>query len=164
MSFSRAFQWYHSHLDPIWPDGTFKSGGAGIFFVNLEGFPLPECINKSPGAGLPLRRIPPPSSECVFPIGPKWGRDHILLRVRRWGDPIRTNGTKAWHSVYSMVRFIRSHLHLLTFTWCRREGAFYLTFPRPYMSSFASMEKGFFIFVSCQPLPISHRHTSSWVN
>ncbi len=28
MSFSRAFQWYHSHLDPIWPDGTFKQ----IFF------------------------------------------------------------------------------------------------------------------------------------
>ncbi len=26
MSFSRAFQWYHSHLDPIWPDGTFKTG------------------------------------------------------------------------------------------------------------------------------------------
>ncbi len=25
MSFSRAFQWYHSHLDPIWPDGTFKT-------------------------------------------------------------------------------------------------------------------------------------------
>ncbi len=25
MSFSRAFQWYHSHLDPIWPDGTFKA-------------------------------------------------------------------------------------------------------------------------------------------
>ncbi len=24
MSFSRAFQWYHSLLDPIWPDGTFK--------------------------------------------------------------------------------------------------------------------------------------------
>ncbi len=29
MPFSRAFQWYHSHLYPIWPDGTFnvlKSG------------------------------------------------------------------------------------------------------------------------------------------
>ncbi len=25
MSFSRAFQWYHSHLDPIWPDGTFNT-------------------------------------------------------------------------------------------------------------------------------------------
>ncbi len=25
MSFSWAFQWYHSHLDPIWPDGTFKN-------------------------------------------------------------------------------------------------------------------------------------------
>ncbi len=25
MSFSRPIQWYHSHADPIWPDGTFKS-------------------------------------------------------------------------------------------------------------------------------------------
>jgi hypothetical protein len=24
MSFSRLIQWYHSHVDPIWPDGTFK--------------------------------------------------------------------------------------------------------------------------------------------
>ncbi len=24
MSFSRLIQWYHSHADPIWPDGTFK--------------------------------------------------------------------------------------------------------------------------------------------
>jgi hypothetical protein len=24
MSFSRPFQWYHSHADPIWPDGTFN--------------------------------------------------------------------------------------------------------------------------------------------
>ncbi len=23
MSFSRPMQWYHSHADPIWPDGTF---------------------------------------------------------------------------------------------------------------------------------------------
>ncbi len=25
MSFSRPVQWYHSHADPIWPDGTFKA-------------------------------------------------------------------------------------------------------------------------------------------
>ena len=25
MSFSRLIQWYHSHVDPIWPDGTFNS-------------------------------------------------------------------------------------------------------------------------------------------
>jgi hypothetical protein len=25
MSFSRPIQWYHSHADPIWLDGTFKS-------------------------------------------------------------------------------------------------------------------------------------------
>ncbi len=24
MFFSRPIQWYHSHADPIWPDGTFK--------------------------------------------------------------------------------------------------------------------------------------------
>jgi hypothetical protein len=24
MPFSRHIQWYHSHADPIWPDGTFK--------------------------------------------------------------------------------------------------------------------------------------------
>jgi hypothetical protein len=24
MSFLRAIQWFHSHADPIWPDGTFK--------------------------------------------------------------------------------------------------------------------------------------------
>ncbi len=29
MSFSWAFQWYHFHLDPIWPDGTFK-------FLNVD--------------------------------------------------------------------------------------------------------------------------------
>ncbi len=28
MSFSRPTQWYHSHADPIWPDGTFKSSAA----------------------------------------------------------------------------------------------------------------------------------------
>jgi len=30
MSFSRAFQSYHSHLDPIWPDGTFKQKGKHL--------------------------------------------------------------------------------------------------------------------------------------
>ncbi len=34
MSFSRAFQWYHSHLDPFWPDGTFKLSGGGDFVLS----------------------------------------------------------------------------------------------------------------------------------
>ncbi len=30
MSFSRPIQWYHSHPDLIWPDGTFNAGqGVG---------------------------------------------------------------------------------------------------------------------------------------
>jgi hypothetical protein len=34
MSFSRPIQRYHSHADPIWPDGTFKGTGINrwIFF------------------------------------------------------------------------------------------------------------------------------------
>ncbi len=27
MSFSRPIQWYYSHADLIWPDGTFKNEG-----------------------------------------------------------------------------------------------------------------------------------------
>ncbi len=34
MYFSMPIQWYHSHVDPIWPDGTFKKSrhlGFGVF-------------------------------------------------------------------------------------------------------------------------------------
>jgi hypothetical protein len=41
MSFSRPFQWYHSHVDPIWPDGAFSN------FLNL----------------------PPPKKTCYFSAG-----------------------------------------------------------------------------------------------
>ncbi len=27
MSFSRPIQWYHSHVDPIWPDGALNAIG-----------------------------------------------------------------------------------------------------------------------------------------
>ncbi len=39
MSFSRPIQWYHSHADPIWPDGTFnmKVRQFGSF---------PKCLTK----------------------------------------------------------------------------------------------------------------------
>ncbi len=32
MSFPRPIQWYHSHADPIWPDGTFKSDDVVLLF------------------------------------------------------------------------------------------------------------------------------------
>ncbi len=38
MSFSWAFQWYHFHLDPIWPDGTFK---LIICFSSFTHFAIP---------------------------------------------------------------------------------------------------------------------------
>ncbi len=30
-SFSRPIQWYHSHVDPFWPDGTFKAAELHVF-------------------------------------------------------------------------------------------------------------------------------------
>ncbi len=34
MSFSRPIQWYHSHADPICPDGTFN---ASLYINNVVG-------------------------------------------------------------------------------------------------------------------------------
>ncbi len=57
---------------------------------------LPECLS--------LRRnwIPPPPPLQVSvspPLDPNGG-SNPHFRVRGWGDPIRTTGQKAWHSVY----------------------------------------------------------------
>jgi hypothetical protein len=55
---------------------------------------------------VPSSALGPPTpshaSECVYPLGPKGGRSNTHLRVREWGDPIRTIGKKALHSVYSL--------------------------------------------------------------
>ncbi len=39
--------------------------------------------------------IPSPASEFVSPLGPKGGKSKTPLRVRGWGDPMRTTGKKA---------------------------------------------------------------------
>ncbi len=37
MSFPRPIQWYHSHADLIWPDGTFKClGGLFVLFFYMQ--------------------------------------------------------------------------------------------------------------------------------
>ncbi len=55
MSFSRPIQWYHSHVDPIWPDGTFKIPSESLFFLQPEhrvaggrGGPHPERRGGNP--------------------------------------------------------------------------------------------------------------------
>ncbi len=62
MSFSRAFQWYNSHLDPIWPDGTFKDMSY-LFFPIIKGRPsdkqlsaqiIPVQIHPHPNTPLPM--------------------------------------------------------------------------------------------------------------
>ncbi len=36
MSFLRPIQWYHSHADPIWPDGTFKLRTVAFLLTGLD--------------------------------------------------------------------------------------------------------------------------------
>ncbi len=36
MSFLRPIQWYHSHADPIWPDGTFKLRTMAFLLTGLD--------------------------------------------------------------------------------------------------------------------------------
>jgi hypothetical protein len=60
----------------------------------------------SSGLGPPT---PSPASECVSPLGPKGGRSNTPWRVRGWGNPIRKNVNKAWHSVYSVLLRVLIH-------------------------------------------------------
>jgi hypothetical protein len=57
---------------------------------------------------LPRKRV----RVCLSP-GPKGGEQHTLAG-EGWGDPIRTTGQKAWHSVYSV-----SCTHLVTMATTR---------------------------------------------
>jgi hypothetical protein len=54
MTFSRPIQWYHSHADSIWPDGTFKGffrhAGAGTFQTN-------EDFRRSEGIFLSIKKV-----------------------------------------------------------------------------------------------------------
>ena len=50
MSISRPIQWYHSHVDPIWPDGTFKKESA-------------RAISQGP-TKLSISSANPPTSPC----------------------------------------------------------------------------------------------------
>ncbi len=36
MSFSRPIQWYHSHIDPIWPDGTFNNSSENFHRIHRK--------------------------------------------------------------------------------------------------------------------------------
>ncbi len=35
MFFSRPILWYHSHADPIWPDGTLKGNVLRDFLLQI---------------------------------------------------------------------------------------------------------------------------------
>ncbi len=56
MSFSRPIQWYHSHADPIWPDGTFDNLCANAY---LSG---------------PAARIS--YMDTAYPASPEHNNDH----------------------------------------------------------------------------------------
>jgi hypothetical protein len=60
MSFSRHIQWYHSHVDPIWLDGTFNSMGLCQFNGKLHrksSFLLQERLSFKDFSGLYLDEL-----------------------------------------------------------------------------------------------------------
>ncbi len=44
MFFSRPIQWYHSHADPIWPDGTFKSNANRQDVKIIKNIKKNDCL------------------------------------------------------------------------------------------------------------------------
>ncbi len=71
-------------------------GKIDNLFFTVYNYRVPECLPLRPN-WLP----PPPLPQVsVSPPGTNWGEDHTRLRVRGRGEPIRTTGKKAWHSVY----------------------------------------------------------------
>ncbi len=92
MSFSRAFQWYHSHLDLIWPDGTFKKGvcsnflkflfyrklGLFMYFVQHSFIcPLPDTTVSQDAWIESCMHSPIDKSECNPPM-------YIFLYISMW--------------------------------------------------------------------------------
>jgi hypothetical protein len=47
MSFYSAFQWYHSHADPIWRDGTFKSVAGVMKSMKIQDYAYIASVNDT---------------------------------------------------------------------------------------------------------------------
>ncbi len=66
MSFLRPIQWYHSHADPIWPNGTFKASSC---LYQAESACLTRLLVSVPGTLLSL----PVQCFCLIPFqSPSW--------------------------------------------------------------------------------------------
>jgi hypothetical protein len=74
MFFSRPIQWYHSHVDPIWPDGTFNIAFLGP-------------LNHTLVTGTPSRGLPLPSNPR--PLSPKRRTRMKITLLWWWGRPPR---------------------------------------------------------------------------
>ncbi len=70
---------------------------------------LPQCLSTVQRdytiPRVPQWLSPPPNwvRPTPLPQASPLPRTSTRLRVRRWADPIRTIGEKAWYSVYSVV-------------------------------------------------------------
>jgi hypothetical protein len=45
MSLSRPIQWYHSHVDAIWLDGTFNQQGPMVVRKNIPPWHTTNCLS-----------------------------------------------------------------------------------------------------------------------
>ncbi len=51
MFFSKPMQWYHSHADPIWPDGTFNMVTSKNWTEDTELFTPPLLLADTGTSG-----------------------------------------------------------------------------------------------------------------
>ncbi len=99
MSFSRAFQWYHSHLDPIWPDGTFNASFLIFYLFNLhelDNFSVQHSWVRSQHTlnNVQKKKKSPKSPFQKFPgVNAKWREACTMIRqfTRRYLFGYRCN-------------------------------------------------------------------------
>ncbi len=68
MSFSRPFQWYQSHAEPFWPDGTFK----GKINPHVEAFFSCHLSASTVCSWSATLHIAPLADAAILIPAPKW--------------------------------------------------------------------------------------------
>ncbi len=102
MSFQSASQWYHSHADPIWPDGTFKEPKnrfQGINSASMWG--LVDWYDNP----IPTRFLAPINCKLTWRKNP-WTDEAKIRQIMHhksanWGEEKRI---KMLNQVYDQTR------------------------------------------------------------
>jgi hypothetical protein len=110
MSFSRPIQWYHSHADPNWPDGTFN-----VFFLNTHSLSrrykmhgishlAPEDVEAAPPPTHGLR----PTSVRTHPLA-RWQQGDTPVSTNSWQQGDTAVSTNSWQQQPTTTGLLSRH-------------------------------------------------------